>query len=85
MYDPGRLIAARWRLYHDDNVRIYLNNQRALDLYDYTTDYINIPWNEATLKALRPGRNVIAVQCHQNGGGQNIDVGIGVVWRGDMK
>ena len=44
----------------------------------YTRDYVTIPLGEAGRAALKTGRNVIAVHCHQTTGGQFIDVGLAV-------
>jgi WD40 repeat protein/tetratricopeptide (TPR) repeat protein len=64
------------RLVHDDNVEVYLNGQPAASLTGWTWQYIMHPLDAAAARALRAGTNTIAVHCHQNDGGQLIDVGI---------
>jgi hypothetical protein len=43
----------------------------------YVTDYVVVPLDEQALAAaMKEGENVLAVHCHQTGGGQSIDVGL---------
>ncbi len=62
-------------LHHDDDVQVFVNGELAFKRSGWTTDYEAVPMLAGALKALRPGRNVIAVHCHQNQGGQYIDAG----------
>ena len=45
-------------------------------LKGYVTGYVTIPLNAAQVKALRPGKNTLALHCHQTRGGQYIDAGL---------
>jgi hypothetical protein len=63
-------------VHHDEDVAIYLNGVLAATAKGYTTDYDALPITPEARATLRPGRNLIAVHCHQTGGGQYVDVGL---------
>ena len=64
-------------IHHDEDAEIYLNGTQIAAVKGYTTDYNVVPLDEKTLAAAwKEGENVLAVHCHQTGGGQYIDVGL---------
>ncbi|GAB3776970.1 DUF4965 domain-containing protein [Spirosoma horti] len=71
--DPAKLVMS---INHDDDVVVYLNGTKILDKPDYVNEYIYLPLSAAGQKALRKGKNVLAVHCVSPRGGSFIDVGI---------
>lgn len=71
--DPAKLLLS---INHDDDVVVYLNGTKILDKPDYVSEYVNLPLPPAGQKALRKGKNVLAVHCVSPRGGSFIDVGI---------
>jgi hypothetical protein len=67
--------AQAW-LHHDDDVELYVNGVLALTSAGWTSTYETFSLSVAGQKALKPGKNVIAIHCHQNSGGQYIDFGL---------
>ena len=64
---------AALRLHHDEDASVYLNGVSCSRAADITTDY---EAEEIDVKALRTGRNVLAIHCRQTTGGQYIDAGL---------
>ncbi len=81
--NPDAIRSAHWRLHHDEDVVIYLNGQKVQERKGHTQHYVTVPLSPEARKALRSGRNVVAVHCRQTGGGQNIDVGIRLLLHAD--
>ena len=83
-FNPGSLTSQQisnlcFTAYHDEDVEIYINGVLAGSATGYTSSYglMNMtPAGKAAI--LLNATNVLAVHCHQTGGGQFIDVGISI-------
>lgn len=65
-------------LHHDDDVEVYLNGVLAFKEKGYYTEYKDAPIAPEALATLHPGKNLLAIHCHQHTGGQFIDAGLTV-------
>ena len=64
------------RIHHDEDAEVYLNGIEVANLPRWTQGYIEVPLSAEAAASLKAGRNVIAIHCHQNTGGQFIDAGL---------
>ena len=63
-------------LHHDEDAEIYINGVLALKTSGWVDGYEAFPLTEAGKAALKAGKNIIAVHCHQTSGGQYVDLGL---------
>lgn len=59
---------------HDDTAEVYLNGRSLGTIAGYNTSYDAL--SSLPEGVLKTGTNVLAVHCHQDAGGQGIDIGI---------
>ena len=64
------------RIYHDEDATVFLNGMEIAKLPGHSADYTLIDVTEKAATALKSGRNVLAIHCHQTKGGQYIDAGL---------
>ncbi|GAA4801617.1 DUF4965 domain-containing protein [Olivibacter ginsenosidimutans] len=61
---------------HDDAVEVFLNGELLYKDDNFILDYAQKPIPANVLKALKQGKNVLAVHCRNDRGGAFIDVGL---------
>ncbi len=61
---------------HDEDAEIYLNGVLAATVKGHIGSYEELPIAPEAKATLKAGKNVIAIHCHQTGGGQAIDAGL---------
>jgi hypothetical protein len=71
----GQLPGLRLWLHHDEDVTVYVNGTEVFRGAGFVTGYEAIELSPAALAAFKPGKNLIAVHCLQNTGGQYVDLG----------
>lgn len=60
---------------HDEDIEIFINGVQAAKASGFNDDYAALTLTPQGRAALKPGRNVIALHCHQSIGGQYVDLG----------
>jgi hypothetical protein len=63
-------------LHHDEDVEVYINGVLAIRDGGFITGYEAFPLTPQGKAALKPGKNQIAIHCHQTQGGQYVDFGL---------
>ncbi|MCA9086101.1 MAG: glycoside hydrolase family 2, partial [Planctomycetaceae bacterium] len=63
-------------LHHDENLQVFINGTEVVSLTGYITEYKVVPLDQKAAATLKEGSNLLAVHCHQTGGGQFVDVHI---------
>ncbi|UZR97665.1 glutaminase family protein [Chondrinema litorale] len=64
------------KLRHDDNVVVYLNEEKIYEVEGWTDDFKYIPIDEAVIAKLKPTNNVLAVYVKNTAGGRWLDAGL---------
>ncbi len=74
-FPAGNLDKVSAWLHHDEDAEVYINGVLALKTGGFSGEYDAFPLAPDALAALKPGKNLVALHCHQTGGGQYVDVG----------
>ena len=76
-YDAQQLQSLEGRIYHDEDVKVYINGVLAFEESGFLTNYKNVALSREAMATLTPdANNVIAIECLNAGGAQYIDFGL---------
>lgn len=81
-FNPGALTRQQitnlvFSIYHDEDCELYINGVLAASASSFVPSYGHLAINPAALNTILTNAvNLLAVHCHQTGGGQGIDVGL---------
>lgn len=64
------------KLYHDDNVEVYLNGEKIFTNIGWTSDFELIPLSDAIKNKLKKGTNILAIHCANTAGAAWLDAGL---------
>lgn len=64
------------KLWHDDDVEVYLNGEVVYATKGWTSKFIYVPINEGIKSKLKKGKNILAVHVINTAGGAWLDAGI---------
>ena len=67
------------KIHYDENPQVYFNGVLISELYGFNASYILVKLGDRAAKAIKKGKNVLAVHASQTGGGQYIDVGLAAI------
>ncbi|HSY19015.1 MAG TPA: DUF4965 domain-containing protein [Candidatus Acidoferrales bacterium] len=62
-------------LHHDEDVEVYINGVLAVEAGGFVSSYGVVTLLPEGKFAIKPGKNLIAMHCHQTSGGQYVDFG----------
>lgn len=74
--DAGILEPVELQMHHDEDAEVYLNGVLAVNAVSFVSGYEEFELTPASIATLKPGRNLMAIHCHQTVGGQYIDAGL---------
>ena len=63
-------------IFHDEDCEVYINGVKALSVTGFVTRYNDYDLAPEAAKALKAGKNVVAIHVKQTRGGQFIDFGL---------
>ncbi|MEW6235980.1 MAG: sugar-binding domain-containing protein [Candidatus Omnitrophota bacterium] len=75
-YDSAAFDAAALVIHYDNATQIYLNGKLLWKGEGWNDAYAGFDITQALREAIQTGKNVIAVHCHQDEGGQFIDLAL---------
>jgi hypothetical protein len=70
------LKAAALVIFYDEDTEVFVNGKKIWNRTGYVTAYEMFEVTDAIKKAIRKGRNTLAIHTHQTGGGQFIDLAL---------
>jgi hypothetical protein len=64
------------KISHDDNVEVYLNGEKVYQKTGWVTKFTFVEIDEAIIKNVKTGKNVLAIHCANTAGGAHLDAGL---------